>query len=51
MIWGGFFLIGGIAASISSHSATRPGGVYVIYLGAIIYGAVRFLMGVYCYRM
>jgi hypothetical protein len=49
MVIGASFCVLGIIATISSYSTASPGGTFEISIGAIIFGAVAFLRGLYQY--
>ena len=47
MVVGALFCIGGIAVTMASYSAVPNGGKYILWYGAIIGGAVDFIIGLY----
>jgi hypothetical protein len=49
MISGVLWCIGGIIVTTATMSAASEGGTYIIAWGAILFGAVQFIQGVYQY--
>jgi hypothetical protein len=45
MIFGALWAVGGTIATIASYGGTGGGGKYVVFWGAILFGAVDFLVG------
>ena len=49
MISGALWCIGGIIVTAATYSASSSGGSYIIAWGAILFGALQFIQGVYQY--
>ena len=47
MVIGGLFFVGGVIATIVSYIATDPDGEYFLFWGAIIFGGLEFLYGLF----
>ena len=47
MVVGGLFFVGGGIATIVSYNAADPGGEYFLFWGAIIFGGLEFLYGLF----
>jgi len=45
MTRGGFWCLGGLVATFIGYSASAPGGTYMIWWGAIVWGAIEFFRG------
>ena len=49
MLYGALWCIGGIVVTVGSMSAASGGGSYVMAWGAILFGGLQFLQGLYQY--
>lgn len=49
MLYGALWCIGGLVVTVISFSAASAGGRYVLAWGAIIFGAIQFLRGLFQY--
>lgn len=47
MLYGALWAIGGTAVTVATYSAAQGGGTYVVAWGAILFGAIQFLQGIY----
>jgi hypothetical protein len=47
MGFGALWLIGGIVITAATYSAASGGGTYVVTYGAIVFGAIQFLQGLF----
>jgi hypothetical protein len=45
MIFGLLWVVGGIVATVATYEAASEGGVYFIFWGAVIFGAIDFFRG------
>lgn len=49
MIFGALWAIGGTVATVIGYSAASGGGKYIVFWGAILFGAVDFIAGLSAY--
>jgi hypothetical protein len=49
MLYGALWCIGGIIVTVTTYSAASGGGTYIVAWGAILFGGLQFLSGVYQY--
>ena len=47
MLKGVLWLVGGAVVTGITYSAAEPGGTFFVFWGAMAYGAIRFLRGLY----
>ena len=45
MLFGALWCIGGTVVTVATYSAAEGGGTYVVAWGAILFGAVQFIIG------
>lgn len=45
MLFGALWCVGGTIVTVATYSAASDGGTYVVFWGAIIFGAIQFLRG------
>ena len=51
ILWGSLLLIFGLILTVGSYTAAIGGGTYIATYGVIIYGAVRFLTGLFSKKL
>lgn len=49
MLKGVLWLVGGAVVTGITYSAAEPGGTFFVFWGAMAYGAIRFLRGLFYY--
>ena len=49
MLYGALWFIGGVVVTIGTYSAASGGGSYLVAWGAILFGGIQFLQGLYQY--
>lgn len=49
MIYGALWCIGGIVVTVATYSAASGGGTYIVAWGAILFGGLQLLSGIYQY--
>lgn len=49
MIFGILWFIGGLVVTAATYSAASNGGHYIVAWGAVIFGAIQFLQGLFQY--
>ena len=47
MLYGALWCVGGLLVTILTYSAASDGGTYVVAWGAVIFGAIQFLKGLF----
>jgi hypothetical protein len=47
MVCGALWCIGGIVVTVATYSAAEPGGTYLVAWGAILFGGLEFLQGLW----
>ena len=47
MLFGALWLIGGAIVTLLTYNAAGPGGTYIVAWGAIVFGAIDFLWGLF----
>ena len=51
IVWGIIWLVGGLLITLLSYSAAVGGGTYIVTYGAIAYGAIRLLTGLFSKKL
>jgi hypothetical protein len=49
MLYGALWFVGGLAVTVGSFFFAPPNGVFVVAWGAILFGALQFIRGVFQY--